>query len=444
MAAFIALLLLATLAFATAAPTSTTGGQNANTQICKVLSQKGCKSVGIRGDECCPNSGLFCQLGNGIAPSTCTKCNTCVWGEKTVSDCAPTSQTVCGKCANSANAASYVAPGKTCVVAECKDGFFYKSESEGCVACTTCTDGSNYETTQCSAQSDRVCSTCQSCSSNANFGTYANGGCKTTAAGGKDRICTDCANKNNAQAYEQPGVTCVVAECKPEFFYPNVETGCTACTAACKDGETYQSTQCSTTSDRVCQSCSSCGDGYFQTGTCTVASDTTCQKCTSCGDGFYADGGCAASEDTICKVTPIVTIIQVPEPVPEPVPSTPVCNGGCSECTTCQWSGGVGSAGVCKAADDDKLCSNKAGFCSAGTCKLPVPTCVGITKPGCSTMCGFDINLDGTKGASYNCMLVKTATGNLAAGAAVCRSNEAVCKGGNCFCNANASRRTLF
>jgi hypothetical protein len=416
------MMLLAVMAASTqAAPTSTTGGTNANTSICKVLSQKGCKSVGIRGDECCPNSGLWC---NTNAPSTCTKCLTCSWGQKVATPCGSTSNTVCASCEMSTNVAVYANPGVTCEVTKCNDGF-YKNSFGVCVTCSSCTDDVNFETTKCSTESNRVCSNCKLCNSAADgtADSYETGACRTDAATnvGYNRVCTFCQKCNLGSTYEPADGPCTA-------------TSNRVCsnTSVCTDGTNFQSAAATLTSDRVCSNCAAkCVAGEYATGCSSPGNnengvDRSCHACTGVvGVATYVDAGMSCEAATckdgydlnngVCEehVAPVV-ITEVLE-----------CTGDAPACHECV-------NGVWVAVSNGSSCNN-GGFCSAGSCKVP-SNCAGITAPsnGCNILCGFS-GAGGTFEEAH-CMYVKAAGGGYTANQYVCKTNP-ICNGGNCDCN---------
>lgn len=425
-----------------AAPTSTTGGDNANSSICKVLSQKGCKGVGVRGDQCCERSGLWCNLN---APSTCSKCRQCIWGEKTVSDCAATANTVCAACPNTANVVDYAASGKTCVVSKCKAGFYYKSEADGCVACISCSNDTNYETTQCSTESNRVCTTCRDCS--LTHGTFEDGGCTTTPAGGTDRVCTYCNNYADVKTYTTPGKDCVVSECNSEHYYPNDPVqGCLGCDATCIDGDTYQTRVCSTAGNRECSVCSTCTDGTsYQSSPCSPTANRVCTPCSAkCVAGEFSSGcespgfnmNGAVRTCTACTgVDGVATYVDAGVSCEAASCSTgyDLIDGGCKGkafsqgSTTCP---GVAPAchtcanGSWVSVSNGNSCGS--GFCSSGVCKFPA-TCGEIIDRGngCNILCGF------TMSGGFNeahCMYTKSDNKY------VCRTDPA-CVGGGCDCS---------
>jgi hypothetical protein len=472
---------------ATAAPTSTTGGTNAAVSICKVATQKGCKGVGIRGDQCCPDSNLFCNIAalsvpsggtsgicggcvrcqdnvnyqtapcggvSGTADRVCTTCRNCAdtFGTYANGGCKTTAaggvNRVCDFCQNYQNVAVYAHPGVDCVVETCKDGY-YKNSAGLCVACAAeCVNGVSYQSQTCTTAHDRICTTCRNCADT--FGTYANGGCSTPVITevGVDRTCDYCPNWHNADTYTNPGVDCKITECNSENYDSKdefgVNGGCIACSAACEDGTSYQDTVCETAHDRHCTTCAVCGGGLaYLNGqdTCktadvnAVGTDRTCTTCSTCSSGQHVSQECTATSNTECEAD--VVIVEITE---DPVLD---CGTSCTECQTCAWSDTLPKTSICKNKSDGVLCSSNAGFCSSGSCTIPT-ACRAATKPGCNVLCAFDIE-NGVKGRSYHCRYTKAAVTGYAKDTYVCGNNDAACKPNNCDCSDtnNSGRRML-
>jgi hypothetical protein len=48
--------------------------------------------------------------------------------------------------------------------------------------------------------------------------------------------------------------------------------------------------------------CAACPTGYISVN-CTTHSDRVCEKCTVCGDGYYTATSCSIYKDTSCACT---------------------------------------------------------------------------------------------------------------------------------------------
>ncbi len=109
-----------------------------------------------------------------------------------------------------------------------------------------CCDDSNLwcDTNALGNGSAGICSSCSACAA----GQKQASACSALA----DTVCEACPNSQNVAAYADAGKTCEVATCN-DGFYKNAEGVCVACSAPCDLATTgYESTACSTASDRVC------------------------------------------------------------------------------------------------------------------------------------------------------------------------------------------------
>lgn len=89
---------------------------------------------------------------------------------------------------------------------------------------------------------------------------------------------------------------------------------CTACSGACAAGE-YQTTACSTTTDRVCGACTAvaqCAQGL----TCTNATDS---QCTSCNAGWVLVEGAGGAADTCARAKTCAEIARATPNAPDGV-----------------------------------------------------------------------------------------------------------------------------
>lgn len=95
----------------------------------------------------------------------------------------------------------------------------------------------------------------------------------------------------------------------------------------CRDGETYESSACTSSTDRVCSPCMSCGAGLYYSTACTASANRQCSTscpaehycdgvkaipCTVCGASALRIARCNATVNTVCS--PCLEGTYSPEP----------------------------------------------------------------------------------------------------------------------------------
>jgi hypothetical protein len=156
-----------------------------------------------------------------------------------------------------------------------------------CQQCTPCAAGF-YESSPCTASSDRVCLACTEDSQCAT-GTFLKGTCSSTS----NPVCTAC-----------------TSSCEPGFHLQGscggtVDRTCAAC-ATCTSSQ-YQVSACQATAptdNTVCANCtSSCSANQYLQNTCTLFSNPVCVNCLTaaqCNVGTYLQGPCTLTNPTTC------------------------------------------------------------------------------------------------------------------------------------------------
>lgn len=247
------------------------------------------------------------------------------------------------------------------------------TQNRVCTACTTCTSGAAYRTTQCQGVAgatptqDRVCAGCTPCTST----QYQSAPCGDTS----DRTCTSCAS--------------------------------TSCTWTDANPGNYQTQACTATQGQLCTACRTCvwndvlsnpvdaPNGYFyETTKCRgtdlgapgvpadplydITKNRVCTPCQSdakngpCGDGKYRQqcqlGGTAGNErvDAICQNCAVAFCKDC-------------TTGAATDCTKC-ISGHRLVAGPPLACNP---CSTSAVLACASTAYYDFSTCNGITDASC-------------------------------------------------------------
>ena len=208
----------------------------------------------------CPASGYACPLGTAYAIA----CSVCGAGQYLRAPCTLSSNTVCGGCPIGLYCTGL------CFLLSFSYQFLnnqpYPTGGTALPAsCTAQCLSGQYESTACTATTNRVCTDCTPgpfyCSDGISRGVCTTCGAGkyeiSTCTGTADRVCGTC----NAEYY------CLGS--------PNLQIPCTTCAVG-----QYQKTACLATANRVCSTCS---PGFM----CPSAGLTAGQACTS---GTYAPG----------------------------------------------------------------------------------------------------------------------------------------------------------
>jgi len=156
--------------------------------------------------------------------------------------------------------------------------------------------------------------------------------------------------------------------------------GCVNCTVG-----KFASTICSTGSDNVCVTCSTCVIGStYKSSSCTSVADSVCSACAVCSIGSYRSTSCTATVNTVCITCPAGSYCSNVTSV-LPCPAGKFCLPGVTAptpCTTC--ANGQYVSGQC-IATLDTVCStctnlpNNASYTGVGT---NTTSCPFVCDPG--------------------------------------------------------------
>jgi len=157
-----------------------------------------------------------------------------------------------------------------------------------CTSCNTCASG-QYASIPCSATTNTTCSTCSTCGS----GFYVSAAC-----GANNTVCsacTSCALTNNITISScTTNTNTVCGGCLPGYYSSNGV--CTLCTNCTSSGLATIST-CNATTNTGCQPCL---PGYTQGG----APSGTCIPCQVCSSTQYSTQVCTFSANAQCSPCP--------------------------------------------------------------------------------------------------------------------------------------------
>jgi hypothetical protein len=333
----------------TICPPGTVAASSGSSGCASCLSGTFASSSGSSSCTACPIATFTAASGQ----SGCAGCTLCVAGQYVFSACNAKSNTVCVSCTSIANCA--MTP--TCSSASnsqcstCAAGFFLQNNA--CVACTTCTNGIQYETGACTSASNRQCATC---TNTCPTGSALQGACSGTA----NPSCVRCA----VGSYK------TLADGSP----------CLPCTTTCNPGYQLQAI-CSSSINSVCTDCPS---GSYK----ALADSSACSPCTvKCAPGFQLNQLCTATVNPQCVPCLVGSYKALPDGS-ACLPCTNACvpgyqlNQPCSaavnpQCVPCL-------AGSYKALPDGSACLPCANTCAPGY-QLNQP-CSATVNPVC-TLC---------------------------------------------------------
>ena len=251
----------------------------------------------------------------------------------------------------------------------CADGYFSAAGASSCGQCTAACTGSTYESTSCSATSDRVCTACTSCTNPTN-GTASVTGCSGTSGPGTCSYSCDA-----GYYYDSSASTPTCTKCTAGTYSAAGSTSCTSCAAGTYSAAGASScTNCDAGkySDAKASSCTNCAAGKYSAAGASSCTNCAAGKysaagassCTNCAAGTYSAAG--ASSCTNC---------------PGGTYSTTAGSSSCTACTDCPlYRPTPSSPGI-------KQSRIFCGGSSAGSC---VDDCVvgSWSTGGCNKACG--------------------------------------------------------
>jgi hypothetical protein len=309
--------------------------------------------------------------------SGCTGCTSCVLGQYMASGCTAQSNTVCVSCTSIAHCATP----PTCSSASnsqcsaCVAGFVLQNNA--CVACTTCSNGIEYETGACTSARNRQCAPCTNacpvgsalqgaCSGTTNptCGPCATGSYKALADGSACVHCTTtCSPGHQLQAICSASINAICTAC-PTGSYKTLADGsaCLPCTTTCAPGS--QLNQPCTAA--VNPQCVLCPAGSYK----AVADGSACLPCTTtCAPGSHLNQPCTAAVNPQCVPCPVGSYKAFADGS-ACLPCTAICapgyqlNQACTEtvnpvCTVC-------ASGTYKMVHDGSPCVPCTNNCGPG------------------------------------------------------------------------------
>ena len=236
------------------------------------------------------------------AAGTCADCGTGKWAAQATDDCQD--HTSCGQQTDGSSRLSGASATQAGSCDACDSGSYATSDTANCQAWTQCGMQSDGSTSRLSGASTTAAGSCDACAT----GSYAasntdncqahstscESGKYITAAGTAtaDITCTDCSGCSGSSYDDGTGCTgstdtsctahstsCESGSYKTADGTATADISCTACAPTCTAGQTYETTACTTSTNRVCTPCldeSECTHGVESA--CTPTSNTVCNS----------------------------------------------------------------------------------------------------------------------------------------------------------------------
>ena len=396
---------------------SSCGGGTYESSRCTSTSNRQCKTCST-----CSASQYEISACTSSSNRQCSTCRTCGGGTYTVGGCSGSTNRICSACLSCSSSqyetsACTSSSNRQCAqnVCSCSNGVaatgtacttnnanictscyggYYKTGNT-CNKCRSACLASQYETSACTASSNRQCATCQTCGSE----TYSNGGC----SGSTNQICSTCLSCTSSQ-YETSACT------------SSSNRQCTTC-LTCGAG-TYHYKGCEGNENRQCETCSTCSASQYETSACTASSNRQCATCQTCGSETYSNGGCSGSTNRICSACLSCSSSQY-----ETSACTATANRQCATCQTCGL--GTYSSGGCTGTEN-RQCSTCL-TCSAA--EYETVACTATSNRQCvayPTCAGFGSSCGATKH-------LKSSPGSITCASSTCEISE--CCNPNPTCN---------
>ena len=157
---------------------------------------------------------------------------------------------------------------------------------------------------------------------------YAGENCDLCAAGygGDGSQCLACADPEFNSAETEIAQGCATQNCPVGQGLDWVNTTFAQC-EQCDAGSTFSVVN----DETVCQSCTTCNSGEYQSQTCTASEDRQCTQCDTCLAETYETQSCTSSTNRLCTACLTCTGTQY-----QTQACTASSNRVCADCTVCQ------------------------------------------------------------------------------------------------------------
>ncbi|KJE96715.1 tyrosine-protein kinase Src42A [Capsaspora owczarzaki ATCC 30864] len=268
-----------------------------------------------------PAAGILCTPcatgswdHDGSSATACVSCaSECVAGYYESPGCTPTTNRACATCTAVTSCAASSTTCTSPTTSRCSTCLanFYKvagPSSDTCEACAAaCTTGT-FETADCTATSNRVCTACTAisdCDATVSCTSTSNGRCSACASG--HYLVPGSTSAQDACAVCE---TCGVGTFESQACTHATNRNCTHCTplencaqVSCTDTTDSVCVQCHAgsfynTTSQACHACVECASNEFEAIACTFLTDRSCSACanvTNC-----ASVTCTSLDDSIC------------------------------------------------------------------------------------------------------------------------------------------------
>jgi hypothetical protein len=209
------------------------------------------------------------------------------------------------------------------------------------------------------------CNTCPANTFKDFAGTHACSACFTGECGIGKYQSTECTSSINR----------LCSTCPQGKYSDSMGPVCNDCGATCETGK-YESTGCTSTTNRACTACSICQAGTYETTACTSTTNRVCTACSICQAGTYETTACSPATNRMCD-----GVCQAGTYSPAAASICLDCAAGtfslteaayCSTCPAGTYSPvGATACLPCPSGSFSSAGATECGLCQAGTYSLP-------------------------------------------------------------------------
>lgn len=294
----------------------------------------------------CGTGEFYNSFGNGTDDRDCKPCTTCPYGETATDDCVQgnlaskflgtdtvcTPWSACGADQFYIQKPTAYSDGVCGDCTACQEGEYAAGGCDGvedtdCQLKTVCDTETQFETYAGDVANDRACDNCTVCSNTTRLvaacSSHADADCSTDLAFDEMTEPLVCA-RGEVYIGSPPNHACIECdECATGTFAEGGES--------CRGANTFNNPDCSPWSV--------CAPGTFQAATPSSTTDRICKTCTPCPYGHLFVSGCNITHDSVCEPEPTCEeILGVPGY--EVVAGTAEKAHVCTACRTCDYDAG--------------------------------------------------------------------------------------------------------
>lgn len=225
----------------------------------------------------------------------------------------------------------------TCTNTQYQDVACSRTQVNTCKDLTTCTPDTSYQIIAPTQFMDRTCGPCNTCTASVDYET-------TRCSGNQKRVCSQCSNPICTTGNYRSSLCNVTHDraCLPILVcvngtqygsvLPTVNSNriCSNCNT-CQAGN-YEVEACTPMTNRQCATCSICMNESYETNACTNKTNRGCTNCNTCMNGTYETAACTNATNRVCTTC---RASQCGVETFQTTPCTPITNKICMDCNKC-------------------------------------------------------------------------------------------------------------